>query len=141
MDGNGAATKAGNAGAAVSTCGIDLRLVHGAFEHASAVGEVLQKVDVGVEGDEERLVLGLENALEKLAAGLLFERQHIDLAAGGIEHEPEVRGKVGLSAEVLEGLGDLVFGNGAVVFGEVRNQFAGLAFYGEEKIDEVDVQS
>ena len=44
-------------------------------------------------------------------------------------------------AEVLEGLRDLVFRNGAVVLGEVRNEFAGVVLYGEEKIDEVDVET
>ena len=73
-------------------------------ELVRAVGEVLQQIDVHVEGEQEGLVLLPQHLLKKLAAGLLLERQHALLAAGGVEQNAEGERQVGLGDEVLEGL-------------------------------------
>ena len=118
--------------------GVDGGLVDGAFDFAGAVGVVGEQVDVDVEGDEEGLVLGGEDVVEELGAGLLLEGEDVLLAAGGVEQDADGEGEILFLGEVLDGLGDLVLEDAAVVLVEVGDE-AVLVADGEVDVDEVDV--
>ena len=118
--------------------GVNGGLVHGAFELTGAVGVVGEEIDVDVEGDKEGLVLGGEDVLEEFGAGLLLERQDVDLAAAGVEQDADGEGEILLLGEVLGLLKFLVLVDVAVVLVEVGNVAVFIAD-GEVDVDEVDV--
>ena len=138
--GNRPAAQPGRARRPVAAGGIDLRLVHGPGQQAGAVGEVLQQVDVHIERQQERLVLGLEHPLQELAAGLLFQRKHALLAARGIQQNAQRQGQIVLGNEALPGLRLLVFGDRAVVLVEVGNEVAVLVLDGKKHVHQVDLE-
>ena len=139
VDGHRAAADAGNSAGAIAARGVDLGLVHGTGQQARAVGVVLQQIDVHIEGDQEGLVFLAQHLLQEAAARLLLQRQNALLAARCVEQDSQGECLVRLGHKVLQSLGHLVFGDGAVVLGQVRNEVAVLVLHGEEEVDEVDL--
>src|ERR1019366_3895671 len=119
---NGASARARDAGCAITASCVDFGLAHRARQGTRAVGEVLQQVDVDIERQKKGLVLGLEHALEKGAARLLFQRKNAVLAARRIEQNAQGEGQMRLGGEILDRLRRFVFVDRAIGLRKVREQ-------------------
>ena len=119
-----------------ASAGVDAGLVYGPFDLAGAVGVVGEQVYVDVEGDEEGLILGLEDFLEEAGSGLLLQGEDVGLGAGGVEQDADGEGEIFFLGEVLDRLRRFVFGDSAVVFVEVGD-VAVLVAGAEVDVDEV----
>ena len=118
--------------------GVDGRFVDRPLQFTRRVGVVGQKVDVDVERNEEGLILGRDDVLEELRAGLLLERKHVGLRAGGVEQNTDGQREIFFLRKVLELLLLLVFEKAALIFAQAGEE-AGLVAHGEVDVDEIDV--
>src|SRR5712675_2046784 len=74
---------------ATDSAAVHLGIVERVPETADRTGEILQKLDVGAEADDEGLVLGAHRALEKRTSNFLFHIEDAQLAPARIKKNAE----------------------------------------------------
>src|SRR5260370_34887872 len=87
------------------------------FKPADGAGEILQKVDIHVEADDEGLVFGAQRVLEEGTANFLFHIEDPHLAAARIGKDAEGQREIGCGFEGFDGLGLAVRESGDVCLG------------------------
>src|SRR6266481_442608 len=124
---------------ATDSAAVHFGVVERVPETADRTREILQKLDVGAEADDEGLVFGAQRALEKRTSNFLFHIEDAQLAAARVEQDAEGQRQVGFGPEIFNALGLAVFEQVEVVLAQVGNQRATLVLDVEEQLDDFDV--
>ncbi len=74
-------------------------------EEVDVVGEVLLDVGLDVEAFDEGAVVAVEDLKEELDGGVLLELEALADGAGGVEHDADAQGQIGLLGEAEDGDG------------------------------------
>ncbi len=72
-------------------------------EQVDVVGEVLGDVGLDVEALDEGAVVEVEDLEEELDGGVLLELEALADGAGGVEHDADAQGQIGLLSETEDG--------------------------------------
>src|SRR6185312_190490 len=109
-------------------------------EQVDVVGEALGNVGRDVETFDEGAVVDVENLEEELDGGVLLELEALADGTGGVEHDADAQGKVGLLGEAEDGFGrTAVVEEAEVLTLEAGDETAFLVGDGEDEIDFVDL--
>ena len=85
-------------------------------EEVDVIGEVLGDVGFDVEAFDEGAVVAMEDLKEELDGGVLLELEALTDGAGGVEHDADAQGKIGLLGEAEDGGGRTAVVEEAEVF-------------------------
>jgi len=101
---------------------VDLQQVQRVFQFLARRREVLQKLHLAVEVDQERLVFVLaQHVLEELVAGVPLFTQHAPLALAGIDQQSQRQRQVRFPRKVADRLRMPVLRQSEVVLGQIRD--------------------
>jgi hypothetical protein len=110
------------------------------IEKIDVIGEALGDVGFDVEAFDEGAVVEVENLEEELDGGVLLELETLTDGAGGVEHDADAEGKIGLLAEAEDSFGGTAVVEEAEVFAtQAGDEAAFLIGDGEDEIDFVDL--
>src|ERR1019366_6588521 len=119
--------------------GIDLHRVERPLQALHVARVVLQQTGIDVEIHDKRQIFVGQYLLQKRSADFFFHVEDVQLAAAGVNQDPQCKRQVRFGSEVLDGLLLAVLEDVKVIFGHVRDQRAVLVFDIEEKLHHIDV--
>ncbi len=116
-----------------------LRLAQRRPQILASRGEILQKIDVHVEADQESQILLAKHRTDELSGNFLLGGKHARFAAAGIHQQAQGERLNGVSLVVLDGLRLAVFKNLELILRQIRHQGPMLVLGHEVQVHDVDV--
>ncbi len=117
-------------------------LFEGGLKLGAGVGEVLQKLGLTSELDDEGLVFGcLEHLVEKDAAGSALVVDDVALTEAGVDEQAKGEGEIGVDVEVADGLRMSVDLEDEVILGEGLDERAFFVADDDRKVHEACIDS
>src|SRR5215469_16219812 len=109
-------------------------------EEIDVIGEALRDVSFDVEAFDEGAVIAVHDLEEELDGGVLLKLEALTDGTGGVEHDADTEGQVGLLLESEDGFGrKLIVEKAEVLALQAGDEAALLVGDGEDEVDLVDL--